>query len=113
MTGRSRFAGSYFLVAAAGMFLGFPAFLAALYVPFPWAWGFIFLASSAVPEHGPDQHRAGQRDASPSIRAMAFAVNIFIIHALGDAISPPIHWRHHRYAANKNMNVGFLAVSLP
>ncbi|HXX57130.1 MAG TPA: hypothetical protein VEI96_03955, partial [Thermodesulfovibrionales bacterium] len=35
---------------------------------------------------------------SPSMRAMAFAVNIFFIHALGDAVSPTIlgllsdHW---------------------
>jgi predicted MFS family arabinose efflux permease len=27
---------------------------------------------------------------SPSVRASAFAVNIFVIHALGDAPSPPI-----------------------
>jgi predicted MFS family arabinose efflux permease len=27
---------------------------------------------------------------SPAVRAMAFAVNIFFIHALGDAISPAI-----------------------
>ncbi len=26
----------------------------------------------------------------PSVRAMAFAVNIFFIHALGDAVSPAI-----------------------
>ena len=27
---------------------------------------------------------------APSIRATAFALNIFIIHALGDAVSPPV-----------------------
>jgi hypothetical protein len=44
----------------------------------------------------------------PRVRATAFALNILIIHALGDAISPPLvgairdRW---------NMNVGFLAIS--
>ena len=45
----------------------------------------------------------------PNIRATAFALNIFVIHALGDAISPPVigwisdHW---------NMDVAFMFVGL-
>ena len=37
----------------------------------------------------------------PSIRATAFAVNILIIHALGDAISPPVlGWVSDRFSMN-------------
>jgi len=41
---RARFGGSYFLVSGVAMLIGFPLFLAVLYVPFPLAWVFIFLA---------------------------------------------------------------------
>jgi hypothetical protein len=45
----------------------------------------------------------------PSIRATAFAVNILVIHALGDVISPPIIGL---LSDKWNMNVGFFVVSL-
>jgi MFS family permease len=108
---RGRFAGSYFLVSAAGMFVGFPAFLAALYVPFPWAWGCIFVACFCLFLNTGPSNTALANVTHPSIRATAFAVNIFIIHALGDAISPPIIGAITD-AANGNMNTGFLAVSV-
>src|SRR5262249_55422931 len=107
---RSRYSGSYFLVAAGGMFVGFPAFLAVLYVPFPWAWGFIFLACFCLFLNTGPTNTPLANGTHPSIRATAFAVNISIIHALGDAISPPIIGAITD-AANNNMNVGFLAVS--
>jgi len=44
----------------------------------------------------------------PSVRATAFAVNILIIHALGDATSPPLIGM---IAGHTNMNVGFFVVS--
>ena len=44
---------------------------------------------AAVPQHRSDQR--GDRGAVPAdMRAMAMAVSIFVIHALGDAISPPL-----------------------
>jgi hypothetical protein len=44
----------------------------------------------------------------PSIRATGFAVNIFVIHALGDAISPPLIGA---IAGRSTMNIAFLVVS--
>lgn len=107
---RGRFPGSYFLVAAVGMFVGFPAFLAVLYTPFPWAWGLIFLACFCLFLNTGPTNTALANVTHPAIRATAFAVNIFIIHALGDAISPPLIGAITD-AADKDMNVGFLAVS--
>src|SRR5262245_48543642 len=40
---RPRFPGSYFLVSGCAMLLGFPMILGFLYLPFPWAWIFVFL----------------------------------------------------------------------
>jgi len=107
---RRRFPGSYFLVSAAGMLTGFPLFLLMLATPFPYAWIVIFLAVFCLFFNTGPSNTALANVTHPSMRATAFAVNIFIIHALGDAISPTVigmitdHFNH-------NMNIGFLAVS--
>jgi hypothetical protein len=44
----------------------------------------------------------------PSVRATAFALNILIIHALGDAIAPPLIGA---VADWTNMNIAFLVVT--
>lgn len=96
---RSRVKGSYFVVSAAGMFLGFPFFLLFLYVRFPFAWVCLFLAIFFLFFNTGPSNTILANVTSSSIRATAFALNIFIIHLLGDVISPPIiGWirdRHH------------------
>jgi MFS family permease len=82
--------GSYFIVSAAGMLLGFPMFLAVLFVPFPLAWVFLFLAVFCLFFNTGPSNTALANVTHPSVRASAFALNILFIHALGDAISPPI-----------------------
>jgi MFS family permease len=105
---RKRFSGSYFLVSGVGMLLAFPLCIAMLYTPFPLAWGFLFGAVFFVFLNTGPSNAALANVVSPNVRATAFAVNIFIIHALGDALSPPLlgavagHW---------DMNVAFLIVS--
>ena len=105
---QKRFSGSYFLVSGVGMILAFPLCLAMLYTPFPWAWGFLFGAVFFVFLNTGPSNAALANVVSPNVRATAFAVNIFVIHALGDALSPPLlgavagHW---------DMNVAFLIVS--
>ncbi len=105
---RKRFPGSYFLVSGIGMLLAFPLFLAMLRAPFPSAWFYFFGAVFFVFLNTGPSNTALANVAMPAVRATAFAINILIIHALGDAISPPVigavagHW---------NMNVGFILVS--
>jgi MFS family permease len=105
---RRRFASSYFLVSGAGVLLGFPATVAMLFVSFPAAWICIFVAVFFLFFNTGPSNTALANVTSPKVRATAFALNIFIIHAFGDAISPPLigairdRW---------NMNMGFLAVS--
>jgi hypothetical protein len=79
-----------FLVSATGAFLGMPLVLAFLYVPFPAAWGVLFFAIFCLFLNTGPVNTILANVTAPSIRAMAFALNIFLLHALGDVISPPI-----------------------
>jgi MFS family permease len=82
--------GAYFLVSAAGIMLACPCVLAMLYTPFPWAWVAIFAAEFCLFFNTGPSNTILANVTHPSIRATAFALNIFIIHALGDAVSPPL-----------------------
>jgi len=105
---RVRFSGSYFLVSGIAMILGFPFVLLVLYLPFPLSWVFVFLACFCLFFNTGPTNTILANVTHPSVRASAFALNIFIIHALGDAISPPIIGLINGYS---NMFVGFLVVS--
>ena len=87
---RPRWSGSYFIVSAIGMIIGFPLFLALPMTPFPAAWWLIFVACFCLFFNTGPTNTILANVVHPSIRAAGFAVNIFIIHALGDAISPPL-----------------------
>jgi MFS transporter, Spinster family, sphingosine-1-phosphate transporter len=104
-----RFAGAYFLVSGIAMLAAFPLVIAMLYTPFPWAWAFVFLAVFCLFFNTGPSNAALANVTSPAIRATAFAVNILIIHALGDAISPLLIGA---IADRWNMNVAFGVVSL-
>jgi MFS transporter, Spinster family, sphingosine-1-phosphate transporter len=87
---RKRYPGSYFLVSGTGMLLGFPCTIAMLYTPFPMAWGFVFLAIFFLfMNTGPSNTALANVTPAP-MRATAFAMNILVIHLLGDALSPPL-----------------------
>jgi len=87
---RSRFPGSYFLVSGCAMLAGFPCFLAMLWVPFPAAWGLLFLAVFCLFFNTGPTNTVLANVTHPAMRATAFALNIFFIHALGDVISPTL-----------------------
>jgi MFS transporter, Spinster family, sphingosine-1-phosphate transporter len=108
---RSRFSGSYFLVSGIAMIIGFPIFLAALKAPFPWiVWVLVFLACFCLFFNTGPTNTILANVTHPSIRAAGFAFNIFIIHALGDVISPVIiGLLNDRYG---DMNKSFLLVGL-
>ncbi len=85
---RARFSGSYFLVSGAAMLAGFPILLAVLHSPFPWIWPLIFLTCFCLFFNTGPTNTILANVTHPSIRAIGFALNIFVIHALGDVISP-------------------------
>lgn len=87
---RRRHAGAYFLVSGSAMLVGTPIFLAMLFVPFPYAWVLIFLAVFCLFFNTGPSNTVLANVTPSAIRATAYAANILVIHALGDAISPPI-----------------------
>jgi predicted MFS family arabinose efflux permease len=106
---RARWPGSYFLVSGTAMLAGFPLFLAVLIAPFPWVWVLIFFACFCLFFNTGPTNTILANVTHPAMRATGFALNIFVIHALGDVISPLIIGiLSDRY----NMNVAFLVVGL-
>jgi MFS family permease len=93
---RPRFPGSYFLVSGAAMLAGFPFMLATLATPFPagsgfpWIWVLIFMTCFCLFFNTGPSNTILANVTQPSIRASGFALNILVIHALGDVISPVI-----------------------
>lgn len=116
---RPRFGGAYFLVSGAGMLIGFPLFLAMLFTSFPAAWVLIFIACFCLFFNTGPTNTVLANVVHPAIRAAGYAVNIFIIHALGDAISPPLIGAVSGYFGtgdggdwSGNMHAGFLAIAV-
>jgi MFS family permease len=85
---RSRFSGSYFLVSAIAMLAGFPCMLMVLRSPFPWIWVWLFLTCFCLFFNTGPTNTILANVTHPSMRPTGFALNILVIHALGDAISP-------------------------
>jgi MFS family permease len=106
---RPRFGGSYFLVSGLSMLLGFPMILLVIKLPFPLAWIFVFLACFCLFFNTGPTNTILANVTHPAIRSSGFAVNIFVIHALGDAISPAVIGR---IADTFSMDMGFFVVSL-
>jgi MFS transporter, Spinster family, sphingosine-1-phosphate transporter len=106
---RQRFASSYFLVSGVGVLLAFPATVAMLYVPFPGAWICIFIAVFFLFFNTGPSNTALANVTLPSVRATAFALNIFVVHLLGDVTSPPLIGV---IRDRSNMNIAFLVVSV-
>jgi len=108
---RPRIPGSYFLVSGVAMITGFPLFLAALNASFPHAiWLLIFLASFCLFFNTGPTNAILANVTHPSMRAVGFALNIFVIHALGDVISPVIiGFLNDRYG---DMNRSFFVIGL-
>lgn len=108
---RTRFPGSYLLVSGIAMLVGFPMFLLVMVTPFPLCWVVIFFAVVCLFFNTGPSNTAIANVTHPAMRSMAFAVCIFVIHALGDAISPVVIGNISD-RAHGNMNAGFGVVSV-
>jgi MFS family permease len=105
---RRRYKSAYFLVSGTAILLAFPPTVAMLFVPFPYAWIFVFLAIFFLFFNTGPSNTALANVTPPTVRASAYALNIFTIHLLGDAISPPLMgW----LAPRTSWNVAFLVVA--
>lgn len=87
---RNKVRGAYFKLSGWSMLAAFPAFIAALFVPFPYAWVLIGLALFLIFLSTGPTNTIIANVTHPALRANAYGLNILIIHALGDAISPRV-----------------------
>jgi MFS family permease len=108
---RTRVRGSYFVVSAVAMLIGFPLLLAVTVTPFPAAWGLVALAVFCLFFNTGPSNTALANVTHPSMRAAAFALNILIIHALGDVVSPPLIGLANDLSGG-NQHVGIRVVSI-
>ena len=83
-----RMKGSYYLVSAASMLLGMPVMIVALFVKGPMMMPAIGVAAFFLLFNTAPLNAAVINSVGAHIRATALAVNIFIIHILGDVPSP-------------------------
>jgi hypothetical protein len=79
---------SYYFVSAASMALGIPAMIVALFVKGPLMIPAIGVAAFFLLLNTAPLNAAVINSVGSHIRATALAVNIFIIHILGDVPSP-------------------------
>ena len=82
--------GAYFQVAGWGTVLSWPFFVLMLFLPFPYAWLSLFVAVFGLFFNTGPANTILANVTRAEIRATAFAINILVIHMLGDVISPPL-----------------------
>jgi MFS family permease len=82
--------GAYFHAAGWSTLAAWPFFIGMLYAPLPLGWILLFLAVFLLFFNTGPANTVLANVTRSRIRATAFAINILIIHLLGDAISPPI-----------------------
>src|SRR5262245_36157408 len=87
---RPRFPGSYFLVSGIAMIVGFPFMLLTLSAPFPLIWIWLFATCFCLFFNTGPTNTILANVSHPSIRAAGFALNILVIHAFGDVLSPVV-----------------------
>ena len=105
---RSKFPGSYFLVSGGGMVIACPLFIAMLFTPFPLAWWFMSASVFFLFLNTGPSNTALANVSLPKVRATAFALNILVIHALGDVLAfPTIGY----VAGHTDWTIAFLFVS--
>jgi predicted MFS family arabinose efflux permease len=87
---RLRIRGAYFWVIAGGAFAAVPFYIGFLYSSLGWAWPCLFFCVFGLFLHTGPAFTLLANVTRTDERATAFAINILIIHALGDVISPPL-----------------------
>ena len=82
--------GAYYLFSAMAMFAAVPLMVLAIFVSGRFMFPAIFLAVFALLIGTAPSNAAVVNSVSANIRSTALAVNVFIIHLLGDAVSPSL-----------------------
>jgi MFS family permease len=108
---RPRFPGSYFLVSGAAMVVAFPLLLLMIFLPFPLAWIPLVLFVFFLFFNTGPTNTILANVTHPLLRAPGFALNILVIHLLGDAASPTLMGAIAG-VSNLNWSFGFVSVTV-
>ena len=101
--------GAYYLVSGVGMALAVPAIYLAITYTGSAMYPAIFLAEFFVLLNTAPLNAALVNSVSARIRSTAVAVNIFVLHILGDAFSPTLMGR---ISDKSNLRLAFLVVTI-
>jgi sugar phosphate permease len=85
-----RYAGAYYTFPGIMMLVAVPFMILAIYVAGPLMFPFIFMAVFFLLIGTAPTNAALVNSVSPAVRSTALAVNVFVIHLLGDAFSPAL-----------------------
>ncbi|HYX52597.1 MAG TPA: MFS transporter [Candidatus Limnocylindrales bacterium] len=85
-----RYAGAYYTFPGIMMLIAVPFMVLAIYVAGPMMFPSIFMAVFFLLIGTAPTNAALVNSVAPSIRSTALAVNVFVIHLLGDAFSPAL-----------------------
>ena len=98
--------GAYYLVSGATLALGIPAMLAAIFLAGRPMFPAIFIAEFLLLMNTGPLNAAVVNSVGAHVRSTAIAVNLFVIHLLGDASSPTLIG----YISDRsNLQTGFVA----
>lgn len=98
--------GAYYFVSAITLLVGVPAFLAAIFIGGRWMFPAMFVAEFLLFLNTAPLNAAVVNSVGAGIRATAIAVNLFVIHLLGDAVSPTLIGK---ISDRTNLQIAFLA----
>ncbi len=108
-----RTAGAHYLVSAVGMALALPVLVVAIYARGPVMFPAILLGEFFLLLNTAPLNAALVNSVGASVRATAVAVNLFVIHLLGDAFSPTlIGWISDRSDLETGFASAIVAVAL-
>jgi MFS family permease len=109
---KRHFSGSYFLVSGIALLLAAPLILLMVWLPFPLAWFALVAGVFCLFFNTGPTNAILANVTHPQLRAPAFALNILVIHLLGDAPSPMIMgWIRDR-SPDQTLDLAFDVVSV-
>lgn len=98
--------GAYYFVSAATLLVGVPPMIAAIMLGGGYMYPSIFLAEFLLFLNTAPLNAAVVNSVGASIRSTAIAINLFMIHLLGDALSPTVIGK---ISDETNLQTGFMA----